>query len=165
MFNLDENTDLLNIKEIIKDHYLLANFAQQEHELTTKQIQSKWLLYNKHYTYLIKLITISIDGFKSDRYINKIKDMTENIERASKQLMDEETYIQKGTLPPEEVEQSLDRITNYLLRVETFIQEKAVLTDKLELKKEKWQASDSKFRERKQTLFDLIQIGVTNLTA
>ncbi len=86
----------------------------------------------------MKLITISIDGFKSDRYINKIKDMTENIERASKQLMDEETYIQKGTLPQEEVEQSLDRITNYLLRVETFIQEKAVLTDKLELKKDKW---------------------------
>ena len=93
MYNLDVKTDLLNIKEIIKDRYLLANFAQQEHELNAKQIQSKWLLYNKHYTYLIKLITISIDGFKSDRYINKIKDMTENIERASKQLMDEETYI------------------------------------------------------------------------
>jgi len=84
MYTLDENTDLLTIREIIKDHYLLANFSQQEHDLTAKYISNKWLLYNKHYTYLMKLITISIDGFKSDRYINKIKDMTENIERASK---------------------------------------------------------------------------------
>ena len=28
MYTLDEKTDLLNIKEIIKDHYLLANFSQ-----------------------------------------------------------------------------------------------------------------------------------------
>jgi hypothetical protein len=31
---------------------------------------------------MIKLIAISINGFKSDRYINKIKDMTETVNYA-----------------------------------------------------------------------------------
>lgn len=31
----------------------------------------------------MKIIAISIDGFKTDRYMTKIKDMTEKIDRAT----------------------------------------------------------------------------------
>jgi hypothetical protein len=42
---------------------------------------------------MMKLVAISIDGFKSDRYMNKISDITETINRARKQLLDEEQQI------------------------------------------------------------------------
>lgn len=57
--------------------------------------------------------------------------MVENIERAQKQLQNEENFIQKGLVPPEEIPQALERITGYLLKVETLINEKASLLEKL----------------------------------
>ncbi len=44
---------------------------------------NRWLLYYQHNTLLMKIIAISIDGFKTDRYMTKIKDMTEKIDRAT----------------------------------------------------------------------------------
>jgi hypothetical protein len=46
----------------------------------------------------MKIIAISIDGFKTDRYITKIKDMNDKIDLATKQLLDEEKVIEKGNL-------------------------------------------------------------------
>lgn len=40
--------------------------------MLSEQWQSDWLVFKKHYTLMMKLIAISIDGFKSDRYVNKI---------------------------------------------------------------------------------------------
>lgn len=59
---------------------------------------------------------------------------------------------------------TLERITNFLLRVETFKDEKAVLTEKLDKKWKKWQEIDHKFKERKQTLLELMQVGIVTLT-
>ena len=59
---------------------------------------------------------------------------------------------------------TLERITNFLLRVETFKDEKAVLTEKLDKKWKKWQEIDHKFKERKQTLLELMQVGIVALT-
>ena len=81
--------------------------------------------------------------------MTKIKDITEKIDRAQKQLLDEEKVIEKGNLQPEVLDLTIERITSYLLRVETFKQEKAVLTEKLERKGPKWQLIDEKFKERK----------------
>jgi hypothetical protein len=59
---------------------------------------------------------------------------------------------------------TLERITNFLLKVETFKNEKAVLTEKLDKKWKKWQEIDHKFKERKQTLLELMQVGIVTLT-
>ena len=93
LFALAQDTDLLGLKDIIRDSYQLANFARVEHDLITEQNVCDWLIFNKHYTLMMKLVAISIDGFKSDRYMNKISDITETINRARKQLLDEEQQI------------------------------------------------------------------------
>ena len=103
---------------------------------------------------MIKLIAISIDGFKAERYIKKISDISEAISRANKALYDEETQIQRGQLQPDELDSSLQRITGYLLKIETLINERLVLTDKLQKKQQKWITSDCKFKERKATFDD-----------
>jgi hypothetical protein len=90
----------------------------------------------------MKIIAISIDGFKTDRYITKIRDMTTKIDRATKQLLDEEKVIEKGNLQPEMLDVTIENITNYLLKVETYKQEKTVLTEKLDRKGQKWQSID-----------------------
>lgn len=113
---------------------------------------------------MMKLIAISIDGFKSDRYMNKISDISETINRARRQLLDEEMQIQKGQLPIEEMDAALQRITGYLLKVETLINEKVALTDKLEKKQQKWMTSDSKFKERKATFQDLFKTSMAIMT-
>ena len=46
----------------------------------------------------MKIIALSIDGFKTDRYMTKIKDMNDKIDLATKQLLDEEKVIEKGNL-------------------------------------------------------------------
>lgn len=96
------------------------------------------MLYNKHFTLFMKIIAISIDGFKTDRYMTKIKDMNDKIELATKQLLDEEKVIEKGNLQPEVLSLTIERISGFLLKVETYKQEKTVLTEKLELKGQKW---------------------------
>ena len=40
------------------------------------------MLYHTHFRLFMKIIAISIDGFKTDRYMTKIKDITEKIDRA-----------------------------------------------------------------------------------
>lgn len=164
LFALAQDTDLLGLKDIIRDSYQLANFARVEHDLITEQTVCDWLVFNKHYTLMMKLVAISIDGFKSDRYMNKISDITETINRARKQLLDEEQQIQKGQMPAEEMDQALQRITGYLLKVETLINEKVALTDKLQKKQFKWQTSDSKFKERKATLQDIFRTSMAIVT-
>ena len=89
--------------------------------------------------------------------MNKITDISEDIVRLRKQLQDEELTIQKGQLSPEEIETALSRITGYLLKIETQLDDKARLTEKLELKKQKWQTTDLRFKERKATYWELFR--------
>lgn len=89
--------------------------------------------------------------------MNKITDISEDIVRLRKQLQDEELTIQKGQLTLEEIETALSRITGYLLKIETQLDDKARLTEKLELKKQKWQTTDLRFKERKATFWELFR--------
>lgn len=61
----------------------------------------------------------------------KIKEMTDEVEEAQKQLTEEENHIQKGQVTQEELPRALERITNYLLKVETLLADKAALMDDL----------------------------------
>ncbi len=98
LFDLPETTDYLQIKEILRDGYLYTNFCQTEHDLCSEQMQVRWMLYKKHFKLFMMIIAISIDGFKTDRYMTKIKDMNDKIDLATKQLLDEEQVIEKGNL-------------------------------------------------------------------
>jgi glutaredoxin 2 len=164
LFSLPQETDLLGLKERIRESYLLAHFAGEEHGRSLTQNQSEWLLVKKHFMLMTKLTAISIDGFKSERYIKKISDISETITRARKALLDEETQIQRGALPPEELDSALQRITGYLLKVETLITERCMLTEKLEKKQQKWNTSDCKFKERKATFLDFFKTAMAVLT-
>ena len=44
----------------------------------------------RYLTLFLKMCAISIDGYKRDRYMLKIKDMTANVEQAQAQLAEEE---------------------------------------------------------------------------
>ena len=79
----------------------------------------------------LKMCAISIDGYQRDRYMIKIKEMTDEVEEAQKQLTEEENHIQKGQVTQEELPRALERITNYLLKVETLLADKAALMDDL----------------------------------
>ena len=61
----------------------------------------------------------------------KIKEMTDEVEEAQKQLQEEEGLIQKGHVGQEELPVALERITGYLLKVETMLADKAALMDDL----------------------------------
>ena len=78
------------------------------------------------------MCAISIDGYQRDRYMTKIKEMTDDVEEAQKQLHEEEGLIQKGQVTQEELPASLERITGYLLKVETLLADKAALIDDLQ---------------------------------
>ena len=77
------------------------------------------------------MCAISIDGYQRDRYMTKIKEMTDDVEEAQKQLHEEESLIQKGQVTQEELPAALERITGYLLKVETLLDDKAALIDDL----------------------------------
>lgn len=86
LFNLNQNFNLLNLKEIIRTSARIANFVNKEHKLMKTHFELKKQIIEKYYRFFINLVSISIDGFKSDRYQRKISDMEQNIEQAQKQL-------------------------------------------------------------------------------
>lgn len=58
----------------------------------------------------------------------------------------------------------MERITGYLLQVETLLSQKAVLMEKLQRKQAKWLQNDRIFKERKQTLHDVLRVGAAIVT-
>ena len=90
---MDPATDLLQLKSEIRESYLLAHFASAEHLMIQKQHSSDLLIFSKHFSLMVKLIAISIDGFKSDRYQTKISDINETIDHVRSQLQSEEQQI------------------------------------------------------------------------
>jgi len=57
-------------------------FKAKECQWNAKQVDSQQRLFKKYYTLFLKMCQISIDGFKRDRYMIKIKDMAESVEFA-----------------------------------------------------------------------------------
>ena len=116
------------------------------------QAERRAQLQHKYLTMFLKMCAISIDGYQRDRYMIKIKEMTDEVEEAQKQLTEEENHIQKGQVTQEELPRALERITNYLLKVETLLADKAALMDDLQKNQSIWQENDQIIQERKQTL-------------
>ena len=74
--------DLLTLKQVVRDSYHLCNFAAQEVMWETVQAERRSKLQNKYLTMFLKMCAISIDGYQRDRYMIKIKEMTDDVEEA-----------------------------------------------------------------------------------
>ena len=128
------------------------------------QAERRAQLQHKYLTMFLKMCAISIDGYQRDRYMIKIKEMTDEVEEAQKQLTEEENHIQKGQVTQEELPRALERITNYLLKVETLLADKAALMDDLQKNQSIWQENDQIIQERKQTLRQVLELSTLLLT-
>ena len=80
LFSLDENLNLFQLKDLIRNSYKIAIFAETEQRLAKQAIELKTMITHKYYKFFLKLVAISIDGFKSDRYHRKINDIAVTIE-------------------------------------------------------------------------------------
>ena len=74
--------DLLSLKEIVRESYHLCNFAAKATIWEASQARRRQELQKKYLTLFLKMCAISIDGYKRDRYMLKIKDMAANVEQA-----------------------------------------------------------------------------------
>jgi hypothetical protein len=71
---------LFQLKDLIRFSYKIACFAETEQRLARQVIELKTMITHKYYKFFLKLVAISIDGFKSDRYHRKINDIAVTIE-------------------------------------------------------------------------------------
>jgi len=67
---------LFKLKDLIRHSYKIACFADTEHRLARQAFELKTMITHKYYKFFLKLVAISIDGFKSDRYLRKINDIS-----------------------------------------------------------------------------------------
>ena len=88
-----DGLDLLTLKQVVRDSYHMCNFSAQEIMWEVAQSERKAQLQYKYLTMFLKMCAISIDGYQRDRYMIKIKEMTDDVEEAQKQLHEEESQI------------------------------------------------------------------------
>jgi len=79
-----DGLDLLTIKKVVGNSYTLCNFAAQEAKWEVAQQERRSQLQYKYLTMFLKMCAISIDGYQRDRYMSKIKEMTDDVEEAQK---------------------------------------------------------------------------------
>ena len=74
--------DLLTMKQVVRDSYHLCNYNAQEIAWEAVQAERRSKLQTKYLTMFLKMCAISIDGYQRDRYMIKIKEMTDEVEEA-----------------------------------------------------------------------------------
>ena len=77
-----DELDLISLKELIRASYSLQNFAAREIEWQSIITNRQTEIQKKFFVIFTKFCAISIDGYKRDRYMLKIQDMTEKVEHA-----------------------------------------------------------------------------------
>ena len=91
-----ENLDLISLKKIILRTYHLYQFELSEIQRMQKRNQEKYLIRRKYFELYLMVGNISIDGFKRERYVLKVKDFHGDIVRAQRQLHEEELKMDGG---------------------------------------------------------------------
>ncbi len=74
--------DLLALKKLIRQSHYLYIFGAREKEFEEFAFNCLQEVQKKYYVLFLKLCSISIDGYKRDRYMLKIEDMTAKVEQA-----------------------------------------------------------------------------------
>ena len=110
----------------------------------------------RRYFELYRLMgNISIDGFKRERYMLKVKDFAEEVAEAQAQLLEAELALEDAG-----VGDKLEDVARLLLRIETLEQGRRGLEEKLQLKEQKWIENDRLFKERRFALMQVLQLGL-----
>ena len=73
---------MISLKQLVGNSYTLCNFAAQEAMWEAQQAERRCQIHYKYLTMFLKMCAISIDGYQRDRYMIKIKEMTEEVEEA-----------------------------------------------------------------------------------
>jgi len=114
----------------------------------------------QHFDLYLMIGNISIDGFKRERYVLKIKNFSDEIAHAQALLHAEEMTVEFCARDEPHLGDSLDSIMRLLLQIETLEQDRAKLQDKLLLREAKWIENDRLFKERRVALMQVLQLGL-----
>ena len=110
-----------------------------------------------------KLSSISIDGFKRERYVIKIQHMTNEVVKAQEELLQEEKEVESGVLSIQDKQslaQSIQRITDLMLKIETLTADKAEMEATLKEKEQKWIQNDRIFKQRRIILNYIVKLNL-----
>ena len=121
------------------------------------------MICRRYYDIFKKLSAISIDGFKRERYVQKIQFLTNDIDKDQLQLVEEEKFIESGALSKqnkEEQDRSLQRITELMLKIQKHTADKIIMEKKLKEKEQKWIENDTIFKERRIVLNYIIKLNL-----
>jgi hypothetical protein len=86
--------DLITLKLLILRSYQLCQFELREIQQTMRWNQDKYLISRKYFEIYQMVGNISIDGFKRERYVVKVKDISDELVRAYRGLNEEEQKIE-----------------------------------------------------------------------
>lgn len=106
--------DLSTLKRLIIRSYQLCQFELLEIQATMRWTQDKYLISRKYFEIYQMVGNISIDGFKRERYVVKIKDISDELVRAYHALNEEEFKIEQQYAQQQE-EHSMRRSQQYSL--------------------------------------------------
>eukprot|EP00347_Sterkiella_histriomuscorum_P009313 403341682 len=85
---------LVSIKHQIMKSYQITYFELWETQKQISRTQEKYLIRKKYFDLYLMVGNISIDGFKRERYILKVKDFQDDIARAQNMLNEEEMNVE-----------------------------------------------------------------------
>lgn len=116
-----KSPNLNDLKEYIMRQQGMAFLQMKEARLTTRFHNIRQMICKRYNDIFSKLSSISIDGFKRERYVQKIQFITNDIMKAQQDLLEEEKFIESGALTHQneaEQNESIERITDLMLRIE-----------------------------------------------
>jgi predicted S18 family serine protease len=153
----------------------------KEIQSTMRWTQEKYLISRKYFEIYQMVGNISIDGFKRERYVVKVKDISDELALAYAQLNEAEAKIEsafnqkkdtpakeysvggesysteRNFGPAENYNDYVQAITHLLLMIEQKEVTKIGLLAKLKNKEKKWIENDKIFKERRFTLMSVLQ--------
>lgn len=75
-----KDLDLIQLKQLTRSTMTLYEFATLESEMESTALSRQVELAKKYHVLFRKVIAVSIDGFKRDRYMIKINDITKKVD-------------------------------------------------------------------------------------
>jgi len=131
--------------------------------MLTRQLNIKEMICKRYNDIFTKLSAISIDGFKRERYVQKIQFLTYDITKAQNDLLEEEKFIESGALGKQnqrDLDSSIQRITDLMLIIEKQTTDKINMQKKLKEKEQKWIENDTIFKERRVILNYIVKLNL-----
>lgn len=155
--------NLNDLKLYILRQQSIAFLSLKEARMLTRFQNISQMICKRYNDIFKKLSAISIDGFKRERYVQKLQFLTNDITKAQHDLLEEEKFIESGALTKQseqDLNQSIQRITDLMLAIEKQTTDKINMEKELKEKEQKWIENDTIFKERRVILNYIIQLNL-----